>query len=78
MSYTPPPRRPRWEPKPLFGGLQSGAMVLYAILAFGLTGLALYMAFIENRPLTSGYVAAPTIGAFWFGLRLFMMLGSRK
>jgi hypothetical protein len=33
---------------------------------------------IEQRPLMSGWVAAPAIGALWFGLRLFMILGSRR
>lgn len=77
MSYTPPPRR-QWEPKPLLGGgVQSGAVILYALLTLGLIGVAVWMGLVERRPLVSGWVAAPAIGAFWFGLRLFMMLGKR-
>jgi hypothetical protein len=43
-----------------------------------LAGLAFYMAMVRHMDPTSGYVAAPLIGAVWFGLRLFMSLNSRK
>lgn len=62
----------------LAGVVQRGAVVMYALAAVALVGVALYMAVAEQRPLVSGWVAAPAIGALWFGLRLFMILGSRK
>jgi len=78
----PDPLRPRsrlpFEPKPFGGALRSGAVVVYALLALGLGGLAVYMALAVGHPWTSGYVAAPGIGALWFGLRLMMILGSRS
>jgi hypothetical protein len=86
---TPPPEPP---PKPLprvkgrlpfdtnaFGRpVQQSAVFIYGVLAAGLAGVAVYMALVVGHPLTSGYVAAPAIGALWFGLRLFMMLGSKR
>jgi hypothetical protein len=61
------------------GGLaKNGAVVMYALVAVALIGIAIYMAVVEQRPLMTGWVAAPAIGAVWFGLRLFMILGSRK
>jgi hypothetical protein len=57
---------------------RQGAVAIYALAAIILAGVAIYMAVAEQRPLMSGWVAAPAIGAVWFGLRLFMILGSRK
>ena len=58
--------------------MRQGMVFVYAALAVGLAGLAVYMGLVAGRPLVSGYVAAPAIGAMWFGLRLFMMLGARR
>jgi hypothetical protein len=57
---------------------KQGAIAIYALAAIILAGVAVYMAVVEQRPLMSGWIAAPAIGAVWFGLRLFMILGSRK
>jgi hypothetical protein len=86
VSEPEPPREelPRtrsrlpFEEKPFGGAVQRGAVLLYGVLTVGLIGLALYMWQVVGHPLVSGYVAAPAIGAIWFGLRLFMMLGSRN
>jgi hypothetical protein len=67
-----------FEEKPFRSTVQRGAVFVYAVLTAGLLGLALYMWQVVGHPLTSGYVAAPAIGALWFGLRLFMLMGSRK
>ncbi|MEQ1706764.1 MAG: hypothetical protein ABL864_00330 [Terricaulis sp.] len=74
------PRKPRTtlEPISLGGTMRRGMVFVYAALAVGLAGLAVYMGLVAGRPLVSGYVAAPAIGAMWFGLRLFMMLGARR
>lgn len=56
---------------------QGAAIVVYAVLTLGLIGVAAYMALVEQRPLASGYVAGPAIGAAWFALRLFMSLAPR-
>ncbi|MGQ0531173.1 MAG: hypothetical protein ACT4OF_00595 [Caulobacteraceae bacterium] len=85
MSEQPPPRpelprvkgRLPFDPNPFGRPLQRGAIFLYAALTLGLAGVAVYMATVVGHALTSGYVAAPAIGALWFGLRLFMMLGKR-
>jgi hypothetical protein len=66
-----------FDPKAFDRPLQRGVVFLYALLTLGLAGLAVYMALGVGHALTSAYVAAPTIGALWFGLRLFMMLGKR-
>ena len=86
MSDAEPPRNelPRtkgrlpFEQKPFGGALRRGATLVYGALTVGLLGLALYMWQVVGHPLVSGYVAAPAIGAVWFGLRLFMMLGSKN
>jgi len=80
MSDAEPPntRRPRYEPIAMGGMLKRSATVLYALLAVGLAGTAVYMATIGAREIMSMYVAAPAIGALWFGLRVFMMLGARR
>jgi hypothetical protein len=66
-----------FDPKAFDRPVQRGALFLYGMLTAGLAGLAVYMATIVGHALTSAYVAAPAIGALWFGLRLFMMLGKR-
>lgn len=73
-----PGNRPRYEPIAMGGVFKRSAVVIYALLAVGLAGLAIYMATIGARDITSMYVAAPAIGALWFGLRVFMMLGPRR
>jgi hypothetical protein len=86
VSETEPPReelpRPKgrlpFEQKPFGGALQRGAVLIYGVLTAGLIGLALYMWLVAGHPLASPYVAGPAIGALWFGLRLFMMMGSRN
>lgn len=82
MSDTPPPEAPppraRYEPIKLGGVVRRGAVIVYGALAVGLAGLAVYMATLGQREITSMYVAAPAIGALWFGLRVFMMLGSKS
>jgi hypothetical protein len=86
MSEPEPPRRelPRakarlpFEEKPFARPLQRGAVLIYGVLTAGLVGLALYMWLVAGHPLVSPYVAGPGIGAIWFGLRVFMMLGSRN
>jgi hypothetical protein len=66
-----------FDPNAFGRPLQRGAIFLYAVLALGLAALAVYMTVVVGHALTSAYVAAPAIGALWFGLRLFMMLGKR-
>ena len=78
LSSEPRETRTPHQPISLGGTMQRGALFVYAVLALGLAGLAVYMGLVAGRPLVSGYVAAPAIGALWFGLRLFMILGSRK
>ena len=75
-----PPRRKLDVEQPIgIGGFaRNGAVVMYTLVTVALVGIAFYMAVVEQRPLMSGWVAAPAIGAVWFGLRLFMILGSRK
>jgi hypothetical protein len=75
-----PPRRKLDIEQPIsVGGFaKNGAVVMYALVTVALIGIAAYMAVVEERRLMSGWVAAPAIGAVWFGLRLFMIVGSRK
>ncbi|MDZ4690507.1 hypothetical protein [Terricaulis sp.] len=73
----PTPQRGRYEPIRLGGAVRRSAVVIYALLAIGLAGLAVFMATLGQREITSMYVAAPAIGSLWFGLRVFMMLGSK-
>lgn len=75
-----PPRRKLDIEQPMNTGslAKQGAVAIYALAAIVLAGVAVYMAVVEQRPLMTGWVAAPAIGAVWFGLRLFMILGSRK
>lgn len=83
MSEEPPPRLPRtkarlpFEERPFKGVVQRGAVFLYAVLALGLAGLAIYMGVLQHHPLTSPYVLAPGVGAIWFALRLLMTLAPR-
>lgn len=85
MSTEPPsrPELPRvkarlpFDPNAFNRPVHRGAVFLYAVLTLGLAGVAVYMAVVVGHALTSGYVAGPAIGAVWFGLRLFMMLGKR-
>ncbi len=84
MSEETPSELPRtkarlpFEPRPFGSALRGGALVVYSLLALGLAAFAVYMGVVAGHPVTSGYVAAPAIGALWFGLRLFMIMGSRK
>ncbi|MGD9965513.1 MAG: hypothetical protein AB7T59_03245 [Hyphomonadaceae bacterium] len=84
----PPPPSPRTElprvkgrlpfdPEPFGKGVRQGASYLYAAVAAILVAVAVYMGAVVGHPLFSGYVLAPSIGALWFGLRLFMLLGKR-
>lgn len=74
-----PPRRRLDAERPISVGhvAQRGALVIYAFATVALLAMALYMALIEQRPLMSGWVAGPAIGAVWFALRLFMIWGSK-
>lgn len=67
-----------FEQNPFRGAVKQGGAVIYAVITVALVGVAVYMAVVADHPLTSGYVAAPAIGALWFGLRLFMVLSARK
>jgi hypothetical protein len=69
------PKRPRFEPISLGGVARTGARWIYVFAAISCAGVAAYMFGVEHRSMTSGYVVAPAIGALWFGLRAFMMLG---
>ncbi|HVK81845.1 MAG TPA: hypothetical protein VM915_14665 [Verrucomicrobiae bacterium] len=80
----PPPPLPRtkgrlpFDPDAFKRAPQQGAALLvYGGLTLVLVAVAAYMGFVEQRPMTSGYVAAPAIGAAWFALRLFMSLAPR-
>lgn len=55
-----------------------GGLVLYALAAIVFAGIAIYFGAVRHMPLTSGYVAAPAIGAAWFALRLFMMMAPKR
>lgn len=58
--------------------LQRGGVVLYGLAALIFAGVAIYFGAVRHMSLTSGYVAAPTIGAAWFALRLFMMMAPKR
>ncbi|WP_395647306.1 hypothetical protein [Terricaulis sp.] len=83
VNPEPPPNTPRakarlpFEEKPFRSGQKNARLFLYGVLTLGLAGLAAYMALVMRMPLTSGYVAAPAVGALWFGLRTFMSLNVR-
>lgn len=78
MSAEEPPKRPRYQPIAFGGAIRSWAVAVYGLLSAGMAGFAFYMNAVEHQPLTSAYVAGPAIGALWFALRVFMVLGSRK
>lgn len=83
MSDVRPPPRPRSRWRDLADGVRapparSASLVLYMLLTLGLIGVSFYTGLVLRHPLTSGYVAGPAIGALWFGLRLFMIWGSRR
>jgi len=81
---TPPRPLPRtrarlpFEVKTGGNAFRGASLVFYLVLTLGLAGLALYMGLVLPHPITSPYVAGPAIGALWFGLRLFMIWGSRR
>jgi hypothetical protein len=87
MTDADPPPRPElprvktrlpFDPNAFGKGAQRrGSAHIYAVITAVLVGAAVYMNVIVGHPLLSGYVLAPAIGALWFGLRLFMMLGKR-
>ncbi len=83
-SPTPPPNygiKPRKRldvEQPIGSGIRFGPVLLYGSLVIALAAAAIYGAAFAHYPLTSGYVAAPAIGALWFTVRLFMILNSRK
>jgi hypothetical protein len=73
---------PRSRVRLPFGGtggrsFRVASLVIYAVLTTGLVVVALHAALVLRLSPTSGYVAAPAIGALWFALRLFMIWGSR-
>ena len=74
------PRRSRLpvEMNPFGGAMKRGAVLLYGLLTVGLIGLAAYMALVRGLPLTSGYVAAPAVGAIWPALRHFVTMAPRR
>jgi hypothetical protein len=84
MSEDQPPPEPKrrvsYEPIRFGAGgrLRGAGAMIYGGLAAFMAALGVYMAAVEGHPLASPYVAGPAIGALWFGLRLFMMLSSRK
>ncbi len=79
---APPPiasrKRPHFEPIGFGSSLRSGGILLYGVLVAAMAGIGAYNYTVQGQPLTSVYVAGPAIGAVWFGLRLFMIMGSRK
>lgn len=75
---TEPPRRARFEPISLSGAARTGRLWLYAAAVVCFVAVAGYMFVIDRQPISSPYVAAPSIGALWFGLRFFMMFGAGK
>ncbi|MEZ5994505.1 MAG: hypothetical protein R3C25_01990 [Hyphomonadaceae bacterium] len=81
---SPPQDLPRvkgrlpFDPQAFSGSRRALGAWLYGVLAAGFAGVAVYMALAVGHPLASGYVAGPAVGALWFGLRLFMTMGSRR
>lgn len=71
-------RLPFEQPRTVGGGaLKRGSIILYAVLVVALIGVAIYMGWVVGHPLMSPYVVAPSVGALWFALRLFMSLAPR-
>jgi hypothetical protein len=66
------------EASPFKGAPGGGQVIVFAIAAVALAGLALYMGFVLHHPLTSAYVMAPSVGAAWFVMRLVLKLSSRN
>jgi hypothetical protein len=75
VSEAPESERPRFEPISIGGAARAGMRWVYLLATVGCVAVAAYMYVGQGRPLTSGYVAAPAIGAVWFALRLFMQWG---
>lgn len=84
MTNTDPPPLPRvkgrlpFDPDAFKPSRRRMGTWLYAVLACGFAAVAVYMALVLGHPLTSGYVAGPAVGALWFGLRLIMVVGSKR
>lgn len=80
MSETNSPlrakRRMPFEERPAQAGRRAGAALVYLLLVVAFAGVAAYMALIERRPLESGWVIAPAVGAVWFALRAFMQISA--
>lgn len=79
-ASPPEPPRPRVRFEPIrFSVAAGGARVaIYGAIVVVMVALAGYMILIEGHPFASPYAIGPAIGALWFGLRLFMILSSRK
>ena len=75
-NSTPPPmyqRRASRSPLTPISG-KGGKVFVFAVLAVLCGAGAAYMALVQLMPLTDMRVVAPAIGAFWFGLRVFISL----
>lgn len=72
---APETQHPRFEPISLGGAARAGMRWVYVFAVLGCVSAAAYMYVGQGRALTSAYVVAPAIGAVWFALRVFMMLG---
>lgn len=69
-----PPRKKLAVERQLGGGaLNSGKLMIYALITLVLVGLAAYNALIQQMDWMSPYVVAPAVGGVWFALRLFMI-----
>ena len=69
-----PPRKKLAVERQLAGAaLNSGKLMIYALITVVLAGLAAYNALVHQMDWTSPYVIAPAVGAVWFALRLFMI-----
>ena len=58
--------------RPLSG--KGGKVFVFAVLAVICGAGAAYMALVQRMPITDMRVVAPSIGALWVGLRVFMGL----
>jgi hypothetical protein len=71
--YQRRPTRSALTPmRPLSG--KGGKVFVFAVLAVICGAGAAYMALVQRMPITDMRVVAPSIGALWFGLRVFMGL----